>query len=166
MFCIRIKHIKINAVIQNGRYFADNISKCNFCDKNMFWCKTYVPKYWLQLVVDAIEWQVIITSSFNVIYWLLYVLVTYGFVGLFANKIWSLCLVPTSTTRFATDVGYRMAKKWVGLYKEIFFMKNDILFLNREWGTRYSLTNFGDHFLDCMPQLFLRPQYVWFLTHL
>ena len=26
------------------------------------------------------------------------------------NNIWSLCLVPTSTTRFASDVGYRMAK--------------------------------------------------------
>ena len=28
------------------------------------------------------------------------------------NKIWWLCLVPTSTTRFASDVGYRMAKIW------------------------------------------------------
>ena len=26
------------------------------------------------------------------------------------NKIWWLCLVPTSTTRFASEVGYRMAK--------------------------------------------------------
>ena len=26
------------------------------------------------------------------------------------NKVWWLCLVPTSTTRFASDVGYRMAK--------------------------------------------------------
>ena len=26
------------------------------------------------------------------------------------NKVWWLCLVPTSTTRFANDVGYRMAK--------------------------------------------------------
>ena len=26
------------------------------------------------------------------------------------NKIWWLCLVPTSTTRFASDVGYRMDK--------------------------------------------------------
>ena len=29
-----------------------------------------------------------------------------------------------------------------------------------------SLTNFEDHFMDCMPQLFFRPQYVWFLTRL
>ena len=36
------------------------------------------------------------------------------------NKIWWLCLVPTSTThRFACGVGYRMAKKLIGLYKEI-----------------------------------------------
>ena len=41
--------------------------------------------------------------------------------GFVANKIWWLCLVPTSTTRFASDVGYRMAKKWIGLYKEIIF---------------------------------------------
>ena len=26
------------------------------------------------------------------------------------NKIWGLCLVPTLTTRFASEVGYRMAK--------------------------------------------------------
>ena len=26
------------------------------------------------------------------------------------NKIWLLCLVPTSTTSFASDVGYRIAK--------------------------------------------------------
>ena len=26
------------------------------------------------------------------------------------KKVWWLCLVPTSTTRFASDVGYRMAK--------------------------------------------------------
>ena len=27
-----------------------------------------------------------------------------------ANKVWWQCLVPTSTTRFASDAGYRMAK--------------------------------------------------------
>ena len=40
------------------------------------------------------------------------------------NKIWWLCLVPTSTTRFASDVGYRMAKKLIGLYKEIILLNN------------------------------------------
>ena len=30
--------------------------------------------------------------------------------ALFSNKIWWLWLAPTSTTRFATEVGYRMAK--------------------------------------------------------
>ena len=29
---------------------------------------------------------------------------------LMINKIWRLCLVPTSTTRFASKMGYRMAK--------------------------------------------------------
>ena len=33
-----------------------------------------------------------------------------GFVSGYSNKVWWLCLVPTSTTRFASDVGYRMAK--------------------------------------------------------
>ena len=61
-----------------------------------------------------------------------------------SNKIWWLCLLPTSTTRFASDVGYRMAIKWVGLYKEILFMNNDIKFLNIEWRTPYPLTNFED----------------------
>ena len=42
------------------------------------------------------------------------------------NKFWWLCLLPTSTIRFASDLGYRMAKKWIGLYKEIIFMNNDI----------------------------------------
>ena len=42
------------------------------------------------------------------------------------NKIWWLCLVPTSTTRFASVVGYRMAKNLIGLYKEIILMNNNI----------------------------------------
>ena len=42
------------------------------------------------------------------------------------NKIWWLCLVPTSTTRFASEVGYRIAKIWHGYTRKIFFMNNDI----------------------------------------
>ena len=42
------------------------------------------------------------------------------------NMIWWLCLVPTSATRFASDVGYRMAKKWIGLCKETIFMNNSL----------------------------------------
>ena len=42
------------------------------------------------------------------------------------NNICWLWLVPTSTTRFASDVGYRMAKHLIELYKEIIFMNNDI----------------------------------------
>ena len=42
------------------------------------------------------------------------------------NKVWWLCLVPTSTTRFASDVGYRMAKIKHSCTREIFFMNNDI----------------------------------------
>ena len=70
------------------------------------------------------------------------------------------------TSRFANDLGYRMAKTLIGLYKEnafyekchqipkhrtnntrkMPFMKNAIKFLNIERITRQSLTNFGDHF--------------------
>ena len=54
-------------------------------------------------------------------------------------------LVPTSTTGIVSDAEYRMAKKWVWLYKEMIFMNNDIKFLNIEW-TPYPLTNFEDCF--------------------
>ena len=81
------------------------------------------------------------------------------------NKIWWLCLVPTSTTRFASDLGYRMAKNLIGLY--IYFL----------WTvTSNSWTQNEEHdipaqilktILDRMPQLvFFRPQYVWFPSHL
>ena len=44
-------------------------------------------------------------------------------------------------------------------------MNNDSKFLNIEWRTRYSLTNFEGHFgLHCSD--IFRPQYVWFLEHL
>ena len=42
------------------------------------------------------------------------------------NDICWQCLVPTSTFRFTRDVGYRMTKAWIWLYKEITFMNNDI----------------------------------------
>ena len=40
--------------------------------------------------------------------WLLHVTARYEETR--SNKVWWQCLVPTSTTRFASDVGYRMAK--------------------------------------------------------
>ena len=33
------------------------------------------------------------------------------------NRFWWLCLVPTLTTRFASDLGYRITKNSIGLYK-------------------------------------------------
>ena len=57
-------------------------------------------------------------------------------------------------------------------------MKNDIYFLNglleneeyiipsMEDGNTLFPHKFWRPFLDCMPQLFFRPQYVWFLAHL
>ena len=44
-------------------------------------------------------------------------------------------------------------------------MNNDIQFLNREWRTRYSLTNFEDHFWIACLSYFLDPN-MWFTGHL
>ena len=38
------------------------------------------------------------------------------------NKIWWLCLVPISTTRFASEVGYKNAPNLIVLYKENTFL--------------------------------------------
>ena len=35
-----------------------------------------------------------------------------------SNRILWRCLVPTLTTRFASDLGYEIAKNSIGLYKE------------------------------------------------
>ena len=44
-------------------------------------------------------------------------------------------------------------------------MNNDIKFLNTEWKTWYSLTNFEEFWIVCL-SYFFKPQYVWFLVHL
>ena len=44
-------------------------------------------------------------------------------------------------------------------------MNNDIKFPNIEWRTRYSLTNFEDHF-GLHASVIFRLQYVCFLAHL
>ena len=69
-----------------------------------------------------------------------------AFESKWSNKIWWLCLLSTSTTRFASGVGYRIAKICIWLYKEIIFMNTDIKFLDIEWRTPYPLTNFEDRF--------------------
>ena len=62
------------------------------------------------------------------------------------NGPWWLCLVPTSTTKFDSDVGYRMAKPLIRLYKELIFMNGDFKFLSIEWRTPYPLTHFEGRF--------------------
>ena len=67
-------------------------------------------------------------------------------------------IVPTSTTRFASDVGYRMAKSLIGVYKENnFYVNSDNQSLNREWRTRYPLTNFAT-ISGLHASVILRPQ--------
>ena len=34
------------------------------------------------------------------------------------HKVWWLCLGPTTTTKFTSDLGYRMTKNSIGLYNE------------------------------------------------
>ena len=62
------------------------------------------------------------------------------------NKIWWLCLVPTSATRSASGVWYRITKQLIKIYKEIILMNNNIKLPNIEWRTPYPLTNFEDRF--------------------
>ena len=75
-----------------------------------------------------------------------------------------LCLIPASTTRFASDVQYRMATNLIGLYQEINFHEH--LFPQPRVKNTIFLHTFWRPFLDCMAQLFSRPQYVWFLAYL
>ena len=79
------------------------------------------------------------------------------------NKIWWLCPVPTPTTRFASDVGFRMAKNLIGLYKEILLwtMASNSLKENEDIPSQILKTIFG-----LLASVIFRPQYVWFLVHL
>ena len=79
-----------------------------------------------------------------------------------ANRIWWLCLVPISATRFASDLRYRMAKNSIGYTRKILFMNNNIKFRNIDWRTCYSLVHLKI-ILDCIPQLFLDPNMCGFL---
>ena len=73
----------------------------------------------------------------------IYVLRNYHVLG--ANRIWWLCLVPTSTGS-PVIWGAEWPKISLGYTRKIIFMYKDIKFLNIEWRTRYSLANFEDHF--------------------
>ena len=61
--------------------------------------------------------------------------------------------------------GVQNGQNLIGLYKEKLFVNNDIKFLNIEWRTRYSLTNFEDRF-GLRASVIFRLQYVWFPVHL
>ena len=80
------------------------------------------------------------------------------------NRIWWLCLVPTSTTRFASDLGCRMAKNLIELYKESTSCKQWHQIVSHEMKNTIR-SQILKTILDCMSLIF-RPQYVWFLVHL
>ena len=71
------------------------------------------PVAWLMSQSHERLWPPLLKLKFGNVWWT-------------SNKIWWLCLVPTSTTRFASEVGYRIAKIWHGYTRKIFFMNNDI----------------------------------------
>ena len=80
------------------------------------------------------------------------------------HKLWWLCLVPTSTTMFASNAGYRMAKIWHG-YTRIFLwtMTSNSLTETEEHDTPSQIpkTIFGLHAWNIF-----RPQNVWFPVYL
>ena len=67
------------------------------------------------------------------------------------------CLVSTSTTKFVSDLGYRMAKNSIGLYKENTFheqwhpLLNSLTQKNEEHNIPSQILK---TILDCMTQLF------------
>ena len=67
------------------------------------------------------------------------------------NRIWWLCLVPTFTTRFASDLGVQNGKQFNRVIQRKYFTNNGTTLLNIEWRTQYSLTNF-ETILDWMAQ--------------
>ena len=66
-------------------------------------CIIYPMKYTQSLVVLCFSWLWIITSVYDI------------------NETWWLWVVPTSTARFFSDVGYRMAKIQHNYTRKIFF---------------------------------------------
>ena len=77
-----------------------------------------------------------------------------------SNRIWWLCLIPTSTTRFPSDLGCSMAKNLIGLYKEILFMNNQIPY-HRVKNTIFT-HKFWRPFLIAKLSYFFRPKYYGF----
>ena len=78
-----------------------------------------------------------------------------------------LCLVLTSTTRFASDVGYKMDKIQTG--KIILWTMTWHLIPQQRMKNMIFPHKFWWPFLDCIiciPQLFFRPKYVWFPARL
>ena len=74
------------------------------------------------------------------------------------NRICWLCLVPTSSTRIAIDWDVHKGQKFIRVIQgKYFYCEKDIKFLNIEWRTLYSLTNFEDHFGLHASVIFLTP---------
>ena len=82
-----------------------------------------------------------------------------------SSKIWWLCLFTSSTTRFAGDVGYRMAKNSIALYKD-FFLWTMTSTSDTENEAHDILSQILRPFWTVCLSYFFRPQYVCFLTYL
>ena len=82
--------------------------------------------YWISNHIHTKVWDVISHPCITPLSFCLSLNVIRSLLRSRDNKVWWLCLVPTSTTRFASDVGYTMAKIWYSCRRKIFFMNNDI----------------------------------------
>ena len=82
-----------NALRQNNRVGAFTMKSIAHSSNILPWQKTYFLNWW-----HLISAETNLKTLEHIVILLL------------LNKVWWQCLVPTSTTRFASDVGYRMAK--------------------------------------------------------
>ena len=96
--------------VWNVPHFSGNIFQCIFVNKNVL----YIYQDFIEVCSERSDCPKVNLASTN------------GLMSPSNNKVWWLCLVPTSTTRFASDVGYRMAKIKHSCTRKIFFMNNDI----------------------------------------
>ena len=122
---------------QNGHHFADNIFKHIFLSENA-WISIkislkFVPRGQINNIRALVQIMVWCQPNDKPLSEPMMIrLLTHAYLChsasmvnticvLFVNKIWWLCLVPNSTTRFASEVGYRMAKIW-SCYTRKFFL--------------------------------------------
>ena len=83
------------------------------------------------------------------------------------NRIWWLCLVPTSTTRFPSDFGVQIMA--IHIFNRVMEYMHFLLTMtsnSQHIKTQDIPSQILKTILDCIPQLSFRPQYAWVPSHL